>query len=89
MYQPELEMLLVISEDLFLEFDKVKSKVSPKAFCKNNVMIGRKRYDNSTRFYLDYFSNNTDSLIWCIKEYKRVHKTHTKDEHYLADLLNK
>ena len=87
--KPELEMLLVIAEDLFLEFDKVKSKVPPKVFCKKNVMIGRERYDNSTRFYLDYFSNNTDSLIWCIKEYKRIHKTHAKDECYLADLLKK
>jgi hypothetical protein len=85
--KPELEMLFIIAENLCLEFDKVKSSLSPKLFCKSNVSLGRKKYDNSTQFYIDYFSSNPEKLVWCINEYKRTHKKHLKDEYYLADLL--
>ena len=34
---PELEMLLIISEGLVQEYDKVKSKINPKAFAKEHL----------------------------------------------------
>ncbi len=85
--KPELEMLLIISEGLVSEFDKIKSKMSPKEFAKKHIKCGRRKYDNSTQFYRDYYGTNPDKLVKAIKEYKRIKGVHKKAEQYLADLL--
>lgn len=85
--KPELEILLIISEGLVAEFEKTKSSVSPKRFAKQNVSCGRRKYDNSSQFYSDYYGMNPDALVEAIREYKRIKGTHKKDELYLADLL--
>ena len=85
--KPELEMLLIISEGLVAEFEKTKSNVTPKEFAKQHIRCGRKKYDNSTQFYNDYYGLNPDALVETIKEYKRIKGAHKKDELYLADLL--
>ena len=85
--KPELEMLLIISEGLVAEFEKTKSNVTPKKFAKQHIWCGRKKYDNSTQFYNDYYGLNPDALVEAIKEYKRIKGAHKKDELYLADLL--
>ena len=41
--KPELEMLLIISENLAAEYEKVKSKTKPKTFAKANIRCGRRR----------------------------------------------
>ncbi len=85
--KPELEVLLIIAEELWQEYHKVKSRISAKEFAKANIKLGSKRYDNSTAFYREYFSDEADKLVYCIKEYRRLHKTHKPDEAYLADFL--
>lgn len=85
--KPELEMLLIISENMDSEFEKVKSKTSPKIFSKENVVYNRVRYDNSTAFYRDYYGERIDLLVNTIKRYKQLKGKHQKDEFYLADLL--
>ena len=85
--KPELEMLLIISEGKVAEYEKTKSVVSPKAFAKKHIKCGRRKYDNSTQFYWDYYGSNPDMLVEAIKEYKRIKGAHKKDERYLADLL--
>ena len=85
--KPELEILLIISEGLYDQYEKVKSKMKPKDFAKQNIKLGKKRYNNSTQFYRDYYGNNVDSLVSAIIEYRRKKGTHKKDELYLADLL--
>ncbi len=85
--KPELEMLLIISEDLVSEFEKTKSDISPKDFAKQHIRCGRRKYDNSTQFYHDYYGENPCSLVDAIREYKRIKGSHRKDELYLADLL--
>ena len=86
--KPELEMLLIIANGLTSEYEKEKSEVSPKEFCKKNIKYNKKSYDNSTRFYEDYFGNNIELLVNSLKEYQRIHgKSHAKDEHCLAELL--
>lgn len=85
--KPELEMLLIISENMDSEFEKVKSKISPKTFSKENVVYNRTRYDNSTAFYRDYYGDRIDLLVNTIKRYKQLKGKHQKDELYLADLL--
>ena len=84
---PELEMLLIISEGLVNEFEKVKSTVRPKVFAKEHIRYNRKSYDNSSGFYRDYYGDDCWKLINAIREYKRVRGSHKKDELYLADLL--
>ncbi len=85
--KPELEMLLIISEGLQADFEKEKSRKSPKSFSKENVSFNRKRYDNSTAFYRDYYGERIDLLVDTIKRYKQLKGKHQKDELYLADLL--
>ena len=85
--KPELEILLIIAENRFQEFEKVKSKQKPKDFCKQHVVHNHKKYDNSTAFYDDFFKNNIDVLVFAIIEYHRTHGKHKPDEGYLFDLL--
>lgn len=85
--KPELEMLLIIAEKLTGAYEKVKSNVKPKDFAKSNIKYGKRKYDNSTSFYIDYFGDNPDLLVQCIREYRKYNGSHGKDEHYLAELL--
>lgn len=85
--KPELEILLIISEGLVAEFEKTKSSISAKSFAKKNVTCGRRKYDNRSQFYDDYYGLNPNSLVEAIREYKRIKGSHKKDELYLADLL--
>ena len=84
---PELEMLLIISEGLVNEFEKVKSTVRPKVFAKEHIRYNRKSYDNSSGFYRDYYGSDCWKLINAIRDYKRIRGSHKKDELYLADIL--
>lgn len=47
---------------------------------KSDVIYNRKRYDNSTQFYRDYFGRDIDALVNSIKKYKQTHGAHNKDE---------
>ena len=85
--KPELEILLIISEGLTREFEKVKSKEKAKSFAKANIKCGHRSYKNDTAFYEEYYGNNPELLVKSIREYRRIRKTHSKDEHYLAELL--
>ena len=84
--KPELEMLLIISEGKESDYEKVKSKTMPKEYAKAHIVFKRKRYDNSTRFYKDYYSGRSEKLVDDIKKYKQI-KSNAKGELYLADLL--
>ena len=85
--KPELEMLLIISEGLTKEYEKVKSKEKAKTFAKANIKCGRRPYKNDTSFYTEYYDDNPDLLVKSIKEYRQIKGSHHKDEHYLAELL--
>lgn len=85
--KPELEMLLIISENRNLDFEKVKSKISPKTFSKENIVYNRTRYNNSTEFYRIYYGERIDLLVDTIKRYRQLKGKHRNDELYLADLL--
>lgn len=80
-------MLLIISEGLNTDFEKEKSKKSPKVFSKEHVVYNRNRYDNSTAFYREYYGNRINLLVDTIKRYMQLKGKHQKDELYLADLL--
>ncbi|MBP3806181.1 MAG: GNAT family acetyltransferase [Oribacterium sp.] len=85
--KPELEMLFIIAEGLEKEYEKSKSNTKPKDFAKKHITFGKKKYDNSTSFYTEYFGNNPELLVNCIKKYHSYNGSHDKDEHYLDELL--
>ena len=85
--KPELEILLIISENLEKEFNKIKSTTSPKDFSKTHIKHNRQKYDNSTAFYEGYYGCDIEKLVLAIKKYKQTHSSHKKDELFLADLL--
>ncbi len=84
---PELEILLILSEGLEKDYEKVKSSVKPKTFAKEHIRYNQKRYDNSSGLYWDYYGSDCEKLITAIREYKRVKGSHKKDELFLADIL--
>ena len=87
--KPELEILLIISEDMLQNYEKQKSSVKPKSFAKSNIRFNRKKYDNSTRFYREYYGDNPELLVEALRKYKSIKGAHKKDEFYLADLLKR
>ena len=84
--KPELEILLIINEGLLKDYEKVKSIESPKTFAKKNIKFNGKKYDQSSDFLPNYYSD-INKLIKNLKDYKKYKKKHNKDELYLADLL--
>lgn len=83
--KPELEILFIIADGLIKDFNKHKSKTSPKSYSKEKIKLGKKTYDCTSAFYNEYFSD-CEMLKNAIIEYKRTHK-HQKNEYFLADLL--
>ena len=47
----ELEILIIINEGMYKQFQK--SKESPKTFAKQNINYNNKRYDQSNSFFKD------------------------------------
>ena len=79
---PEIEMLIICSENKYSEFHKYKSNMKPSEFCKTKLNFSRvKDYE----FVKDYFSD-TEILLKSIHEYRRVSKI-IKGECTLFDLL--
>ena len=77
---PEIEMLIIFTEDQYTAYKK--SKMKPSDFCKSCL---HHKDVKSTDFVKAYFSN-VDTLISALKEYKRVSDVR-RDEYALADLL--
>ena len=85
--KPELEILLIIAEGLYNKYQKVKSKISPKQFAKDNIIFNGVRYNNSTKFFEEYFGERPQVLYDAIVKYSEVNKGHGKSERYLVELL--
>lgn len=86
---PELEVLLIISEGLWSEYIKNKSKIHPKKFAQSNISYNRKKYKGDTRFYEEYYGGDIQKLVDAIREYKHRNGAHDIEQHYLIELLNK
>lgn len=84
---PELEMLLILSEKKYKEYDKTKAQKHPKQFAKENISIGKRKYKNDTQFYADYYGENISKLVNAIREYKQKNKSHSAEQHYLVELI--
>jgi len=85
---PELEILLIISDKKFKEYEKTKSQKHPKQFAKENIVFNRRRYNGETSFYEVYYGKNVELLVSTIREYKQRNRAHGDEQHYLAEILN-
>jgi hypothetical protein len=79
---PEIEMLIILNENKYNEFHKVKSKMKPSEFCKTVLNFSSVK---SYEFVKSYFSD-TDKLIESIRKYRKVSNI-PKGENTLFDLL--
>lgn len=82
--RPEFEMLLIIHEDLFKEYQKVKSTKKPKVFAKENIKFNGVRYNNTSEWIKQYFESV--DLKTLLAEYKKLMK-HDKTQKHLLDLI--
>lgn len=77
---PEIEMLVILSENKYKEFKG--SNLKPSEYCKS--FLG---YSNVKRpVFIETYFKDLDKLITAIKRYKKVSKIN-HDEYALADLL--
>ena len=79
---PEIEILVIIKENKYSDYEKYKSKLKPSEYCTQNLKRGDVK---SKDFLMDYF-NDVDELVKVIKQYKSLHKV-LKSEKCLADIL--
>ncbi len=79
--------LKIVAKNMQAEYEKVKSALLPKTFAKNRITLNRQKDDNSTAFYQEYFGGRCKLLVVCIRIYRSLKGSHSKDEHYLAELL--
>lgn len=77
---PEIEMLIIISEDKYNDFKK--KSIKPSEYCKS---VLKYKSVKSYKFVYDYFSD-IEKLMNSIIEYKRISKI-KKGENTLLDLL--
>ena len=81
--KPEIEMLMIHAEGLFSEYQKVKSKQTPKAFLSNELKLPEKTI-TSYKYLQNYFT--PDSLILAILSHSQAARN-SKDILQLRDLL--
>ena len=79
---PEIEMLIIINENKYKEYQKVTSKRKPSDFCKDILGI---RDVKSPLFIKEYFEN-PDVLVNVLRQYKST-KAMRSGEQCLAELL--
>ena len=83
--KPEFEILIIIDNDFYNEYLKVKSIQKPKTFIKEKLgkMVCNNKDENWIKSY--FKDKNIYNLL---EEYKKLSK-HNKNELYLVDLVNK
>ncbi|MGN0505053.1 MAG: GNAT family acetyltransferase [Lachnospiraceae bacterium] len=84
---PELEILLILSEKKFKEYEKTKVQKHPKQFAKENIVFNKSKYKGESKFYEEYYGNDISKLVNAIREYKQRNHSHNVDQHYLLEIL--
>lgn len=72
---PEIEMLIICNENMYEEYCKVKSNLTPSNFCKQ--YISNLKYNKKMDDIYDYF-DTPEKLVRAIKLYHEKHKTRSK-----------
>nr|WP_320164434.1 hypothetical protein [uncultured Trichococcus sp.] len=81
--KPEIEMLMIHDRGLFSEYQKVKSRQTPKAFLSNELQLPEKTI-TSYKYLQNYFT--PDSLIQAILSHSQATRN-SKDILQLRDFL--
>lgn len=84
---PELEILLILSEKKYKEYEKTKSQKHPKQFAKENIIFNKSRYKGETKFYEEYYGKDISKLVNALQEYKQRNHSHNSEQHYLLEIL--
>ena len=79
---PEIEMLIIINEGKFDDYNKVKKKMKPSEYCKRQLKMSKVK---TTEFVQKYFGD-IKVLENALLEYKRLCNV-KKTEKCLADIL--
>ena len=79
---PEIEIFVIINENKYKEYQKVKSSMKPSEFCKKELNISNVK---SPQFIETYFSDK-EVLVNTLKKYKSM-RTMRPGEQCIADLL--
>ena len=74
---PEIEMLIIINEGKYKEYQKVKSTTKPSDFCKQTLGIKNVK---SPEFIKNYFSD-VNTLLYVLHEYQRLSAPISKMKH--------
>ncbi len=82
--KPEIEMLLIINEGLYDDYQKVKNTQKPKLFAKSHITYKGKKYKPSYPWLYEYFTQ--EDLVSMLQEYKRL-SNHEKEERHVYDLV--
>lgn len=86
--RPELEILLILHEGLYSDFQKVKSKVTPKEFAKSHLRRMEGPYDCSYAWVYSYFSKmSKDELYRTLQRYEENRGKRKSQEKSLFSLL--
>lgn len=78
---PEIEILVIIKENKYSDFNKYKSQMKPSEYCKQILRMSRVK---SKKFLENYFSDPNE-LEQIIRKYKSLKDL--KKEKCLADIL--
>ncbi|MBE5847945.1 MAG: hypothetical protein E7300_09750 [Lachnospiraceae bacterium] len=79
---PEIEMLVIITEEKFADYAKVKSTQKPSDYCKTSLKYPNVKDPSFNKMYF----NDVRTLISAIKKYKKLSKLPNKEK-CLADIL--
>lgn len=78
--KPEIEMLIIIDQGLYKQYQKVKSTKKPSDFLKEHMS-----YHKGEKFWESYYQNDVSKLVSNIKEYHRLRPV--KDQMTILDIM--
>jgi len=84
--KPELEILIIISENVYGKFKRQKVWPQPKEYCVANISFEGKKFDKSSKWIENYFlKHNIKTILGKYKRYMRAN--HSNSEKFLFDYI--
>src|SRR5699024_12438087 len=78
---------MVLSNPTFLSRLPLRTRPPPRStlfpyttLFRSHVQYNRKRYNNSTQFYYDYFGSDISKLVSAIRAYRGLQGAHKKED---------
>jgi len=80
--RPEIEMLAIIKENQYDQYNQNRKSYKPSDFCKQKLNLSKIKQEK----FLQNYWNDPEEICKCIQTYNQKHSP-KKGEHSLADLL--